>query len=258
VNVTVTPATIAVSISSNGPSTWCAASGGSVEYTVNVTGGTAPFSYLWSPSAFLSDTFSQIVTASPDAAGTYPYTVVVTDASGCQASKSRTITVKPLPHPVITGVNSEYCANVASVPLTASLPGGVWSGPGVVGNTFRPAQIGPGVYTIVYTLTSGGCTNDTFQIITVDSLPVVSISGNNPFYCSGDSATTFVGSPAGGTWSGPGINPLTGVFNPGAIALGNTLSTKTVTIRYHYTNASGCTDSTSVSVVIKIGLLLSL
>jgi uncharacterized protein (TIGR02145 family) len=43
------------------------------------------------------------------------------------------------------------------------------------------------------------------------------------------------GIPLGGTYSGPGVNPLTGIFNPATAGVG----TKTIT--YSYTNAVNCT-----------------
>ncbi|MCW3115118.1 MAG: hypothetical protein JWR18_3514, partial [Segetibacter sp.] len=52
--------------------------------TVNITGGTGPYTYLWSPSG------GAAATASGLAAGAY--TVTVTDAKGCAATKSFTIT----------------------------------------------------------------------------------------------------------------------------------------------------------------------
>jgi hypothetical protein len=260
-NVTVTPPSLAITLSVNGSLTYCEGSGSSVDFTVNVTGGAAPYNYLWSSSAFLSDTFSQVVTANPDVAGSYPYTVVVTDNVGCQASKTRVVTVKPLPHPVITGLDTVYCASVASVPLTASIPGGVFSGAGVVpvagGYQFRPASIGAGTYVIIYTLTVNGCTHDTSQQVTVLPNATVSISGNSLSYCTLDIPTTFTGTPAGGTWSGPGINPSTGLFNPSLINVPNNIST-VVTIRYRASNASGCGDSASINITIYKSLQMTI
>jgi hypothetical protein len=198
-----------------------------------------------------------VVTVNPSAPGTYVYTVVVSDGNGCQASAKDSVIVKALPHPVITGLNTEYCASIVSVPLTASIPGGTFSGPGVVGNTFRPKQIGVGIYNIVYTVTVNGCTHDTFQQVVVNPLPVVTISGNDPDYCSLDYPVTFIGSPAGGTWSGIGINPTTGEFTPGSVTIPNNIS-RTVKVTYHYSDTNGCTDSTSVNVTVKKSPTLSI
>ncbi|CAM6001925.1 unnamed protein product [Sphagnum balticum] len=242
-NLTVQPPTLAVSISASGPTTWCEGTSGTVDLTADISGGTPLYSFAWTPTTALTDSNGQVATVNPSSAGSYPYTVVVTDHNGCQASATRTIIVKPEPHPVITGLDSDYCANVGSVPLTASVPGGTWSGSGVVGSTFRPSFFGPGVYTVIYTVTTGGCTNDTFQKVTVDSLPVVTISGNSGSYCSSGPSATFTGSPAGGTWSGLGINPATGVFNPSAITITNGIWFLCV-----ITTTQGCTASDTVFV----------
>ncbi|MFN8309530.1 MAG: Ig-like domain-containing protein [Chitinophagales bacterium] len=250
VNVSVTGPTLSVNITiSNGSSSFCEGSGASVDLNAVVTGGTPGYTYQWTPTAFLDDSVSPTVTANPNVAGSYPYTLIVTDSKGCQASKSRTITVKSLPHPVITGLDTIFCAGIVSVPLTASIPGGTFSGPGVVGNTFRPKQIGPGSYTITYTVTVNGCTHDTFQNVTVSPNPTIIISGYNPSYCSNDGAVTLHGSPLGGTWSGPGIDSLTGLFTPGSVSVPNGVS-RTISIVYHFPNPGYCSDSGSVSIVI--------
>jgi uncharacterized protein (TIGR02145 family) len=51
------------------------------------------------------------------------------------------------------------------------------------------------------------------------------------------------GIPLGGTYSGPGVNSLTGIFNPATAGVG----TKTIT--YAYTNAALCTASKSISIL---------
>ncbi|MFZ9028937.1 MAG: MopE-related protein [Crocinitomicaceae bacterium] len=56
-----------------------------------------------------------------------------------------------LPDPTFTGLSSTYCENDGAVTLTVTgTPGGVFSGPGVTGNTFDPAAAGPGTHTIQY------------------------------------------------------------------------------------------------------------
>ncbi|WP_424108311.1 SprB repeat-containing protein, partial [Pseudomonas viridiflava] len=55
--------------------------------TVSATGGTGPYTYSWSPSG------GTAATATGLAAGTY--TVTVTDANGCTATRAFTITAPP-------------------------------------------------------------------------------------------------------------------------------------------------------------------
>jgi uncharacterized protein (TIGR02145 family) len=53
------------------------------------------------------------------------------------------------------------------------------------------------------------------------------------------------GIPLGGTYSGPGVNSLTGIFTPATAGVG----TKTIT--YSYTNAVMCTASKSIHVIVQ-------
>jgi len=63
--------------------------GGSSTYTV--TGGTAPYSYLWNgPGGFTST--DQNLTGLTDATDVGAYTLTVTDANGCEVSQSITVT----------------------------------------------------------------------------------------------------------------------------------------------------------------------
>ena len=53
------------------------------------------------------------------------------------------------------------------------------------------------------------------------------------------------GIPLGGTYSGPGVNSLTGIFTPSAAGTG----TKTIT--YSYTNVNLCTANKSIHIVVQ-------
>jgi uncharacterized protein (TIGR02145 family) len=54
------------------------------------------------------------------------------------------------------------------------------------------------------------------------------------------------GIPLSGTYSGPGVNSLTGVFTPSVAGTG----TKTIT--YSYTNAAMCTASKSIHIIVQV------
>lgn len=58
---------------------------------VSASGGTAPYSYSWSPAGSLSSSTGSSVSASPQVTTTYM--VVATDANGCTSSQSVTINV---------------------------------------------------------------------------------------------------------------------------------------------------------------------
>ena len=83
-------------------------------------------------------------------------------------SVSFTITVNPLPNIIFTNVPPRVCLTDTLVILTA-IPGGIWSGTGVSGNTFSAAAAGVGVHTVTYTVTNGfGCTTSRFANIVVN------------------------------------------------------------------------------------------
>ncbi|MFN0201137.1 MAG: T9SS type A sorting domain-containing protein, partial [Bacteroidia bacterium] len=100
--------------------------------------------------------------------GTYTNTYPTT--FGCDSTVATTLIVNALPSPSISGLTATtYPNTVASVPMTGTPAGGTFSGPGVTGNSFNPAQAGiGGPYTIAYTYTnSEGCTATATQEVSV-------------------------------------------------------------------------------------------
>ncbi|QTN39522.1 fibronectin type III domain-containing protein [Cryomorphaceae bacterium] len=172
-------------------------------------------------------------------AGTHVLTYTYTSADGCPASSTSTIVVTPAPV-VSLAAQGNVCADASPVLISGASPGGgVYSGPGVSGNTFDPVAAGSGTHTITYTYTNPeGCVGTATTTITVDALPNVSFSGIGDV-CASAAPVAMTGSPAGGTFSGPGI--VNGdTFDPTIVAPG------TYTITYTYTDpATGCTNSAS-------------
>ena len=78
--------------------------------------------------------------------------------------------------------------------------------------------------------------------ITVNPLPVVSFTGLAGTYCLTDAAVILAGTPAGGTFSGPGVSG--NVFDPAAAGAG------THSIVYTFTDANGCTNSETQQVTV--------
>ena len=75
------------------------------------------------------------------------YTIVT--PAGCSDWDETIITVLPAPVVNITPVGTVY-ANDPPIILESSLPGGIWSGSGVLGNTFIPSVAGVGNHIIMY------------------------------------------------------------------------------------------------------------
>jgi gliding motility-associated-like protein len=156
------------------------------------SGGT----YSWTPSASVTPSNGDVVTATPNVTTTY--TVNYDLGSGCITSASTTITVNN----ITVSVNSTTICSGSPTTLTAtpSITGGtyLWS-PG--GQTTQSITVSPttnAIYSCVYTLNGISVTSN-FGTVTVIPKPVISV--NSPTICSSQSATLNVtATPTGGSY----------------------------------------------------------
>jgi hypothetical protein len=177
----------------------------------------------------------------PAAAGAGSHTITYAVTSPCVGSTTTTIVVNPLPAVSINPIGP-LCSNSAPVTLVGSPAGGTFSGTGVTGNQFDPAAAGPGSHTISYSFTDGsGCSNSATTTLVVNPLPVVSIDAVAPL-CVSAAAITLSGTPAGGTFSGPGVSGSS--FDPATAGAGSH------PISYSYTDGNGCSSSTTTTIVV--------
>ncbi|MEO1623927.1 MAG: hypothetical protein AAFV25_02125, partial [Bacteroidota bacterium] len=165
-------------------------------------------------------------------AGTFTLTYTYTDATtNCSNSASVDITINPLP--VVNTQDTTYCNTPGLVDLPLATPmGGNWSGPGVVGTQFDPAQAGgEGSYTLTYAFTDGeGCSDSETITVQVISPDVVN-AGPDRILCADDAAINLavMASPSGGIWSANGSNGLSGgQFDPVIAGVGVHTLTYTV------------------------------
>jgi PKD repeat protein len=127
----------------------------------------------WSGDGVTDESFD------PGSAGVGNHTVRydITDSNGCSATDQITITVMPSPVVSINPVGTLYI-NQPPVVLTASLPGGTWTGDGVINNMFEPDSAGLGIHIITYQTIPDkfGCKgSDTIHIkVIMPSEPVAS------------------------------------------------------------------------------------
>ncbi|MCX6271613.1 MAG: HYR domain-containing protein [Bacteroidetes bacterium] len=126
--------------------------------------------------------------------GVTTVTYIVTDASGNTASCSFTVTVNSKKSNIlIFDIPADICSNHDPIPLEADPPGGIFSGPGVIDNTFYPDLAGSGVFEITYTYEnlSTGCVFDGSYIITVHPAPVITVNQLAPRYCCGSTVLLY-------------------------------------------------------------------
>ncbi len=158
---------------------------------------------------------------------------IYTDNNGCKKSASFTTQVLPPPVVNFTGLSSEYCPNAANALLIGTPAGGVFTGDGVVGNTFGASRTTVGPHYIVYTYTNEkGCVGKKAYLTTVVPPPVVSFSGLAAEYCPNSPIAQLTGAPAGGVFSGDAVSGTT--FDPSRTTVGDHY------ILYTYTDTKGC------------------
>lgn len=124
------------------------------------------------------------------------YVVAVTDSTHCTLT-SAAVHVNPRPAPVLDSLPPVCGPGAVPVLLSATPPGGTFSGPGVVNNRFDPTSVGAGQYVINYAVTNAfGCTADTSRTVTVLQLPTIDLGPAQHITAGG---TAHLDGPAGST-----------------------------------------------------------
>ena len=234
-SVTITQTTaIAVSISA---STNELCNGGSTgNATASVVGGTAPFTYLWTPGNQTNATATGLT------AGTY--TVVVTDINGCSGTATTTITQPPAVTATITASTGPGCFGGSNGTSTVLGGGGtpnytyLW----VPGNQSNATATGltAGSYTVTVK-DANGCSATASVTITQPAVLTAGITATNNILCNGGTGSSTV-TAGGGTpnysyvWAPNGGSNATGT--------GLTAGSYTVTV----TDANGCTATAGVTI----------
>lgn len=227
---------LSISLSVVDPS--CGGSDGSI--TVTVTGGTLPYTYVWTPAVSVGPTATGL------SAGTYD--VTVTDANGCEIMASATLT-SPAALVVTEEVTDVPCHGDCTGIVDLTVSGGtppysyVWTGPGGPYFTEDITGLCAGSYTV--TVTDGaGCT---FTATYVVNDPGTSVTANTTFIsnptcagdCDGSATVVGVGGTPGYTylWDDPGTQTT-------STATGLCAGTYTVLV----TDANGCTYTHTVTI----------
>ena len=179
-------------------------------FTVSANNTPNPIGNLtWTPSA--SDTSST----------PYQLTVSVTD-DGCPYNSSFSVTYNITVSPNVATLQplTDVCEDSPIISLNQGVPsGGMYSGAGVVGNSFNPSIAGPGTHSITYAFTNNiGCTGTDTKDILVEALPNAGTNGSS-IVCSNappfDLFNVLTGNPqAGGVWTDMFGNTPSTTFNP--------------------------------------------
>jgi hypothetical protein len=224
---------------------------------LSLTGSAGFSSYSWTgPDGFTSNLQSPLVNSSATTAMAGTYTLTVTDGNTCQ-NTAQTIVVVNTPTVAIATNNGPVCVG-SPINLTGG-PGGMasygWTGPsGFTSSSQSPnvtASAVLGTHNGTYTLTivdGNGCTSTANTNVVVNTPPVGVVANyNNPVCENGTLNLTAL--PAGMSYSWTGPNGFTSTLqNPSIPNATNALNAGTYNLTV--TNASGCSASASVSVVI--------
>ena len=186
------------------------------------------------------------------------YTVTI-DSTGCSAVAIANYTIAGLPNITPITANSNSICRGGTIQLSCTTSGGVWSSLSTLANvstiglvTGLASSTSPAGIQYTVTNSSTGCSNNSNYTVLINALPnVPSIAyaagtvnpqtGANSSFCNGRTFTV-VGTPIGGVWTSSNTSVLS-VAN-GLIIL---LNTGTATLKYTVTNASGCTNSRSIT-----------
>ncbi|MBK7525353.1 MAG: hypothetical protein IPI53_14705 [Saprospiraceae bacterium] len=198
-------------------------------------------SYLWSSNAGNATTRSVLV--NPEIPSSL-YTVTVTNEIGCTAVPSVLIGVIPKPQLILSGSNAVCLGETTS--FTPSVPG-YWQnlnpGVAVINSQGVVTGISEGTARFLYTSLIGNCLSDTSETITVNNLPVATMTDPGQI-CIGYHVQL---QPAtGGTWTS--TNPLVASINNNGYVTGLIPGTS----RFMFTSSTtGCTSYPSPEITVE-------
>lgn len=225
-------ATVAITVNSN-PTVTATISNATVCEGASVTlTGSGATSYDWQPVNLQNVSVNDIPAAS------VTYTLTGTDVNGCIGTTTIAVIVNTLPVVDAAATASGICIG-SSVTLNATgATSYVWQ---PVNQTNASVTDTP-TASITYTLTgtdANGCVNTDSVSVTVNALPVISVSGTN-LICEGSSTTLTANGASTYSWL------------PGGQTTASITDSPVTTITYSITgtDANGCSASTTYPVTV--------
>ncbi len=214
---------------------------------ITVSGGTAPYSYLWAPSG---QTTQDRTALAPNT-----YTVTVTDINGCNSNLSVTITQPAVLTASETHTNINcFGANNGAIDVTVSGGTGpftyLWTPSGQT--TQDRAGLAPGTYSVAIT-DANGCTTSVNNVIITQpgSALTASISASGNVTCFGLCNGTATVSASGGSGG------YTYLWTPGGQTTQTAINLCPSIYNVTVTDASGCTAAATVTIIQPADLVAS-
>lgn len=202
--------------------------------TVTESGGTSPFQYSIDNGLNFQNTGTFTGLSANN------YNIVILDANGCQTSTSETVVNQGGFTLSVTPDQTICNGNTATITAGGAGSGASYSWDnGLNGGT---VQIVTPTTTTTYTVIANdtqGCSRTGTTTVTVNQIPTVTVTPNNPTICSGDSIDLVASGAQNYTWN-------TGVTT-GTIKVAPTSQTQYVVI-----GANGNCNSSPVSLMINV------
>jgi gliding motility-associated-like protein len=205
--------------------------------TVNTTGGTAPFTYAWSPTGGNGETATGL------SAGVY--TVTVTDADLCVVAETVTIN-NPAQMIVTSSIISENCG-ASDGQISTTVTGGTapytyaWSPSGQTTSTLT--NVPTGTYSVTVT-DANACTISETYVVPVTGGIIINVSPSFTSVTQGDSVQLTASGAVSYTWTPTTGLSCTDCSNPYATPMETTTYTVTGV------DANGCTGEAEVTVTV--------
>ena len=227
-----------------------------VSFTATASGGITAYNYLW------DNGLGSLATANTNVFSTKTYSVTVSDANGCTATDSKTITV--LPGLSLTKVITQPSCNAANGSLSGAIDitlSGVSGTPTFIWSNAKTTEdldnLGTGTYIVSVTDANGCMVTDSTNI--VEPALLNAGTGANPTpICSGNSLVPIVlndlltGENAGGTWTLESGTPIpTTAFDNTANTFAIKGTSVGVYVFKYQMGTAACGDAENVSITIQ-------
>jgi hypothetical protein len=233
-NTTVTQPTV-LAITATGTNATCNGVCDGTLTANNATGGTAPYTYSWNGGLGAGQNKTGVCDGT--------YIVTVTDANGCSATATVTITEPPV-ITIATAQTNVLCNGACNGTINVTPGGGTgaytyaWTG-GLTGQ--NPTGVCAGSYTVTVS-SPAGCTQTANVTITAPPALAITASGTDVL-CNGACNGTLTGNNATG-----GTAPYTYSWNGGLGAGQNKTGVCAGTYIITVTDANNCTATASVTI----------